>query len=147
MNFHEDNDLPLSINSLIELESKIGSKLPKDFCEFLIAHNGGRPKNQFLEVPDCDTEVMVHYFFGIKKPNSDILIWLNELEEDLKDIFLPIEIDPGGNILLMDKTDGMIYYWDSARFFPDSSDNENAYWVANSFSDLLTRLMPEASNS
>ncbi|NJN38873.1 MAG: hypothetical protein HC790_09285 [Acaryochloridaceae cyanobacterium CSU_3_4] len=61
-------------------------------------------------------------------------------KDDLKDDFLPIGFDPGDNALLMNKSNGKIYYWDSARFFPTSSDEENAFWVADSFSDLLTSL-------
>jgi SMI1 / KNR4 family (SUKH-1) len=147
MRFYEDNASSLSINAITEFEQKIGCTLPQDYCDFLVQHNGGQPELQFLEVSDCKSDVMIHCFLGIGNPNADILIWLKELDDDLKDTFLPIGIDPGGNFLLMDKSDGKIYYWDSARYFSCSSDEENAFWVANSFSHLLERLKGETTDA
>jgi cell wall assembly regulator SMI1 len=148
MNFYGDSVSPLSMSVITEFEQEIGFTLPPDYRDFLVQHNGGQPENKFLEVSDCNSDVMISCFLGIKKPLADdILFWIEELSDDLKDFFLPIAVDAGGNFLLMDKSNGKIYYWDSARFFPDSSDEENAFWVANSFSHLLESLKVKASNT
>ena len=140
MKFCNDNRPPLNMDALIRLEHQIGYTVPEDYRSFLILHNGGQPECQTLNVPDCNSDIIVDIFFGIGKPHADIQFWLNELEDDLKGAFLAIGFDPGANALLMDKSDGNIYYWDSARHFPCSSDEENAFWVADSFSDLLQKL-------
>lgn len=140
MNFLMDNKPPLTSGALTELEQKIDYRLPEDYRSFLVSHNGGQPENQLLRVPDCHADVLIDHFLGIGRPYADIQWWLNELKDDLKDDFLPIGFDPGDNALLMDKSNGKIYYWDSARFFPTSTDEENAFWVADSFSELLIRL-------
>jgi hypothetical protein len=140
MKFYKDNRPPLSMEALIGLEHQIGYTLPDDYRSFLILHNGGQPECQTLNIPDCKSDVIVDTFFGIGKPHADIQFWLNELDDDLKDAFLAIGFDLGANAFLMDKSDGSIYYWDSARHFSCSSDEENAFWVADSFSDLIQKL-------
>lgn len=140
MKFKNDNKPPILINMIEVLEQKIGFNLPLDYRNFLSNHNGGQPEHQFLTIPVCHGEALIDYFLGIGRPHADIQEWLEELSDDLGVGFLPIALDPGGNILIMDKSDGKIYYWDSARHFPRSSDEENAFWVADSFSDLLEKL-------
>jgi SMI1 / KNR4 family (SUKH-1) len=140
MKFFNDNKPPLRMDDLIGLEHQIGCTLPEDYRSFLILHNGGQPERQILNVQDCESDIIIDIFFGIEKPHADIQFWLNELDDDLKGAFLAIGFDPSSNALLMDKSDGNIYYWDSARHFPCSSDEENAFWVANSFCDLLQKL-------
>jgi hypothetical protein len=140
MKFYKDNTPPLSIEDLILLENKIDYTFPEDYRNFLIIHNGGQPERQILNVPDCENDVIINIFFGIGKPHADIQFWLNELEDDLKGAFIPIGFDPGANALLMERSDGNFYYWDSARHFPCSSDEENTFWVADSFYDLLEKL-------
>lgn len=147
LKFNRDNIPPLVLGSLTELEQQIGCVLPDDYRSFLIQHNGGEPERQILYVSGCNSDILIHYFLGIGRPRGDIQKWLAELDDDLNDTFLPIAFDPGGNALLMDKSSGKIYYWDSARHSPYSSDKNNAFEVANSFSDLLKKLKSDFLDS
>ena len=140
MKFAKENTPPLSMEDLIKLEQKIGCTLPQDYRNFLIHHNGGEPEYQVLTIPDCHDETLVDRFLGIGRTHDDIQEWRDELSDDLGDAFLAIGLDSGGNALLMDLLDRTIYYWDSARYLNCSSDDENAFWIADSFSDLLERL-------
>ena len=140
MKFAKDNTPPLSMEALIKLEQEIGCTLPQDYRNFLIHHNGGEPEYQVLTIPDCHDETLVDRFLGIGRPHDDIQEWREELSDDLGDAFLAIGLDAGGNTLFMDMSDWKVYYWDSARYFECSSDDENAFWVADSFSDLLEKL-------
>jgi hypothetical protein len=59
--------------------------------------------------------------------------------------FIPIAFDPGGNSLIMDSGNvegAAVYYWDSARHFALSTEEENAFLVADSFTDLLALFEP-----
>jgi cell wall assembly regulator SMI1 len=142
MKFTSDKKPLISSKQIEDLEMKIKMTLPIDYKEFLLEHNGGIPERQLLYIPDCAGETLVDNFLGIDRINGDIFKWIRELNDDLKGIFVPIAFDPGGNALLLDPSDSAIYYWDSARHFPVSTDEENAYLVASSFTNLLEILKP-----
>lgn len=141
--YNIDVKLPSFINK-IELvknfEGKISYSLPLDYRNFLIKFNGKNLENKPLYIPDCESDVIIQNYLGISLPSADIEGWLEELKDDLDQNFLPIAVDPGGNFLLMNKIDGKVYYWDSARHFSVSSDIQNTFWVADSFSDLISKL-------
>jgi hypothetical protein len=140
VNFADDRKPPLSPVRLAEFEVQLAHPLPQDYRLFLLQHNGGRPDCPLLAIPDCHDEAVIAYFTGIDRPNWDLIDWMTELEDDLAGQFLPIAFDPGGNAVLLDLTNGKIFYWDSARHFPCSSDGENTYWVADSFTQLVDQL-------
>lgn len=134
--------ISVSEHDLSDLESSLDVVLPKDYRRFLLQHNGGVPQPRRFVIPGCDGEALVDVFLGIRTSN-DIADWVEELDDDLPAGFLPIGFDPGGNALLLDTTDGAgkVYYWDSGRHFATSSDLENTYPIASSFTDFLGSLM------
>lgn len=136
-----DNPLNPKTNiTLVEnFEEKIGYKLPLEYRNFLLECNGEGLNNKTVYITDLHSDIIIQNFFGIEIPNNDIYEWLKELKDDIKDKFLPIASDPGGNFLLLDIEIGKVYYWDSARHFPVSSDSENTHLVADSFSQLLNQ--------
>ena len=99
------------------------------------------PEHTLFTIPDCAGEALVDLFLGIDRPDESIGEWMKEFCDDLPEGWIPIGFDPGGNVILMDLIDdGTIYYWDFGRHFPQSTDDDNTFWIANSFSDLLKHL-------
>jgi len=139
---------PLEDMLLSDLQRKVGYVLPHDYEVFLRTHNGGRPSRRLFHIPGCGAEALVDVLLGVGTPNS-VEEWIDEMEEDLPPGFIPIGFDPGGNALLLDlsSTPAAVYYWDSARHFQQSSDDENTYRVASSFLDFLEGLVDDAGAS
>jgi hypothetical protein len=140
MNFKDTNQPTTSESEVSEFEKRRGIKLPPDYRQFLLDYNGGTPLKQAVVIPDCHQEAIVDHFLGLKRNDEDIDTWLDELDGDMPSEFIPIGFDPGGNALLLDLTDGVVYYWDSSRSFKESSAEDNTYWVANSFNELIVGL-------
>ena len=136
----DSNVPPSNSDHLNSFELEHGITLPDDYRSFLMEHNGGKPSPAVVTIPDCSQESIIDHFLGLGRDGEDLEDWVCELQDEMPSGFLPIGFDPGGNAILLDVNDGVIYYWDSARFFDASSDDENTYWVANSFSDLLRGL-------
>lgn len=139
MKVENDNNPPASSDDITKLERKIGYPLSDSYRRFLERHNGGRPFPNRFPIPDCNAEGIVDCFLGLGRAEEDICDWVEELE-DLRGEFLPVGFDPGGNALIMNHLDGRIYYWDSARRFDCSDDEENTYLLAESFGDFLAKL-------
>ena len=145
MNFIKDNNPPATEERIAKFEGRLGRMLPEDYRAFLLEHNGGVPEWQDFFISDCNATVIVSRLFGLDRPSSDIEKWTEELKHSLSEELIVIGFDPGGNRLLLDLSDSTVWYWDSARHFPCSSDEENTYEVASSFTDFINQLAPDKS--
>jgi SMI1-KNR4 cell-wall len=141
-----ENKIPTNVTNamLEETQRALTMTFPDDYKRFLLQFNGGRPIPNFLPIPDLDTKVAIDSFFGIARPYLDLKEWNLELRYslDMPEKFLAIAFDVTGNKLIMDTEapkESSVYYWDSARQFELSSDDKNAFLVADSFSTLLMR--------
>ncbi len=123
-------------HNLEVFERQTGIRLPDDYRQFLLDYNGGKPVPDEFDIPDCQNSAMIDSFFGLGREGEDLEDWVNELE-DIRGQYLPIALDPGGNVIMIEHSTGEVYYWDAARIFDCSSDEENAYSIAASFNDLL----------
>ncbi len=128
-----------SESQIQKLETRLNHKLPDGYRDFLGASNGGIPLRRRFRIPDCNGEALVDVFLGIDVPN-DVLAWMDELSDDLPTSFIPIGFDPGGNAILMDVNCGEVFYWDSARHFENSTDEENTFPIGKSFTEFLASL-------
>jgi len=141
MKFQRTNTPSTTVNQISEFEKETGFELPDDYKNFLLENNGGVPENTLFSIPDCSEEALIGYFLGINRPKEDLSFWLKEFHDDLPESFIPIAFDAGGNAILMDLEDtGTLYYWDYGRHFQQSTDDDNTFWIANSFTDLLNDL-------
>ena len=145
----QDTDAKQSIGvppeRLKEFESSFEYDFPDDYRDFLLKHNGGNVEDMVLLIPQLGDGVLLLSFFGLDKEHQtqNIEFWLNEESDDFDDSdLIPIGADQGGNLLLLDLSDDSIYYWDAMKFFPDSTEEANAYQVAESFSILQAELIP-----
>jgi hypothetical protein len=127
---------PIQGGIIEAFEEAIEHPLPSSYRRFLEDHNGGKIHPDFVYVPDCESDVIVDCLLGFGQKHGDIMHWFGELD-DLRGRFIAIGFDPGGNAFLLDYRSGAIYYWDSARHFECSTDEENAYWIADSFENFI----------
>lgn len=121
------------------LEGKLNVEFPVDYRQFLLSVNGGVPTYRLTSVSGIG-DVLVDCLLGIGS-NNDIELWLSELSGDLPVRFVPIGFDPGGNTFLLNtgntRFQSGVYYWDSTRHFPLSTESNNTFWMADSFSAFL----------
>lgn len=98
---------PASKNEIEALEKALGVRLPDEFENFLLAHNGARPEsNMFLVGSDNDS--------GVRKfvPCSEIVEQMKFID-NVSFKMIPIAEDDCGNYVLLNLDDGgRIYFWD-----------------------------------
>lgn len=123
-------------------EKDIGCALPVEYRDFLLMHNGGKPKPYDFELggegPDS-----IHHVYGLNtKDNSDLRNNNDCFKGRMPHQILPIADDPGGNqicIGLSGKYRGRIYFWDHEKegvFFKFSATTI----LAKSFSEFINGL-------
>ena len=128
-----------SQKEIIELENKVKYKLPLDFKNFLLISNGA--------IINC------HELFGIRngKKFDDLFgnyfFEKNEVENPIRDYYLPIYPDGMGNHNCLDlkslTPDGKycnVIFWQHDRFY---SKDEQPDIDANSFTQFLENLLKE----
>jgi cell wall assembly regulator SMI1 len=110
--------LPASPDAIARIEQRFGARLPDDYRAFLLQRNGGyAPGSGF------DDDVSIRYFFSAG-PNDDP--YLEDIEEaagsyfeddelELRDGFVPIGEDDGGNLVLLHVNPGddygAVWFW------------------------------------
>jgi hypothetical protein len=131
--------------AVLAFEQQIGFTIPDDYRQFLLKNNGAVINDQTFFVKALDQEVLMDVFYGITNPRARSLTlgyWLKEYEDEIGEKELVIGKDPGGHQLLYITTgeDKGIYYWDTNHFFAQSSEQGNAYFVADSFTEFCDSL-------
>jgi hypothetical protein len=147
-------DPPLTRKSVDELEIELGVKFPNDYAAFLLEFNGGyfyRPVTFFLPRPTRWVDgVSVEAFFGVPGDREKYhgLVWCADILSDrIPTGYLAIA-DCNGSDLVLLKFLGAgsefagVWFWDNAGFcMPEEGDN--VHWVADSFNEFLSMLMPD----
>ncbi|MCC5803760.1 SMI1/KNR4 family protein [Rossellomorea vietnamensis] len=134
-----------SDESLEKLEELVGFSLPNDYKEFLKEYNGGTSKVRYSKffVNDINQEIPLDVLYGIDVNSTFDLYECNEeFEEDMVPNSLIIGDDPGSGfiVLITDPENYGVYYWDHSFYFPQSSEDENTYKIADSFKDFMNEL-------
>ena len=131
--------------SIEELEEFLGFLLPEDYKEFLSKYNGGTSKVRYSKffVKELNHEIPLDVLYGIGVTRTfDLSEGYEEFEEDMLPNSLIIGDDPGSGliVLITDSENYGVYYWDHSFYFPQSSEEENTYKIADSFKDFINRL-------
>lgn len=139
----------LNVNSFLKVEKLLGGKLPKEYKEFMLEHNGGRPIKRFvLSFMEHDPETNENFeneldIYSFNKlediPNFYDNLFFSKL---IPEHYCPIADDSCGNEILLCVKEGekygMIYFANHESFYDDES------WVitkiANNFNDFLESL-------
>jgi hypothetical protein len=126
-----------------ELEKRIA--LPLEYRQFLQRWNGGRPTPAGFQVPKWPGEAsLVGDFFGIRQGEAcSLSFWSDELQDRLKDQFIAIADDPGGNFICMGIAEGnrgKIYYWDASPDWGLTAETGTMFLVADNIDDFVAKL-------
>lgn len=132
--------------SIEELEELIGFPLPDEYKKFLIKYNGGTSKVRYSKfyVKELNEEIPLDVLYGIGVEETfDLSVCFEDFDEDLLPNSLIIGDDPGSGliVLITDDENYGVYYWDHSFYFPQSSEKENTYKVADSFEEFINTLM------
>ena len=130
------------------LEKRFDIKLPVDYKEFLVTQNGGRNLSYTFEnsikIDQIDEVINIETMFGINTgiKNADIEQWTEEYRIDIFEhsiiiIIIGDTIQHGFLLFWQSGDDNEgIYYYDDTYQLEASSDENNAYFLAKSFSEF-----------
>ena len=143
-----DSQQPLSESDIAEVESRLGFRLPAQYRDFLLAHNGGRPEPRRFAISSekPDDRSVVHWFFCVKEGNAyDLLTWARRTADRIPPELLPVAIDPFGNLICLSVSGvnvGKVYFWDHEKEAREGEPPgyDNVYLVADSFQEFLDSL-------
>ena len=127
------------------LEKRFDIKLPVDYKEFLVTQNGGRNSSYTFEnsikINQIDEVINIDTMFGINTgiKNADIEQWTEEYRNDIFEHSIIIGDTIQHGFLLFwqscDANEGL-YYYDDTYQLEASSDENNAYFLAKTFSEF-----------
>ncbi len=138
------------------IEQEYSITLPLAYKKFLMSVGGGcvelDDKNSIL-IPDLQEKVAVEvlYGYGIQEKNADLSTYMDMLADDLWDntVIIGDSIEHGLFVLIGEDGEnddaGAVYYWDDSYVFDQSDDENNTYWVADSFTEFLQMLNGETN--
>ncbi len=147
-----NSEIPLTLDKVVDIEKRLKLSLPLEYKDFIMKHNGGRPKPSgfhYKHETGRYTDSRVDWFLAIYDGESDNFEdYFNTYKVD--QVRLPIELvpianDPGGNLVCISvkgKNKGAVYFWDHEN---EAGDNEtpsyqNVHLLADSFSEFLESL-------
>jgi SMI1/KNR4 family protein SUKH-1 len=124
-------------------EQRNGLTLPEDYRQFLLRHNGGRPEPAGSVIPELKEPILVGDFFGLTEDGSlSLQSYLDEYRDEMPDGWMVIATDPGAAFFVLGTRPPHVgvYFWDHQHFFSSSSEEENAYRLADSFQSWIDSL-------
>lgn len=135
------------------LENVFEYTLPREYKDFLLAHNGGCSKKNvynFLEVKNSSNIAYFFAFYGIhvdfySEIYDDLLKEYYRHKDNIPEDFIPIGTDSGGNYICLGINDmyyDKVYFWDHEEQ-PDEGcipNMSNMYLIGNSFVNFINSL-------
>jgi len=140
-----------SIEKTLKIENFFRINIPKDYKDFLIKSNGCNIEDAYLYVKELNEYMLMSNFFGIdiKIGFADISKINIEYADDIPEESLLIGSDAGNGLLLLvnDGINNGVWYYDHSYFFPNSSDENNTYFICETFLELFetikTTVLPQ----
>lgn len=133
----------VSIEQITELEQKYDISLPAEYRDFLLNSNGGiAPKDSraTIVLQPISEEIDIEILFGLGLEDCfDIDYWMRQYRDELPPRSLIIGNDTikGFIILNQEEDKYRVFYWDDERNLKASTDESNAYLIADDFSEFL----------
>ena len=142
-----ESELPTNIEEIKKFEELIQAKLPEDYKQFLLKHNGGHPiRDAFKLIPtinEKNAEVGISRFYALYDGDvSNITTKFQGTRGQIPDKLLPIAYGDLGKICLGIKGEyyNKLYYWTTNYSFWAVDDYNYLYLIANSFTDFINGL-------
>jgi hypothetical protein len=137
----------LSLRSLHRFERQHDLRLPEDYRQFLLKHNGGAPSPMNTidsEEEGRATSSDVQFFYGIHNgENWASIEWILEcFAGRIVEEGLPIASDSGGNqyvLITRGEREGQIYFWNH-ELETDLPSYQNMSRVAGNFAEFIEKL-------
>ncbi|MDB5391343.1 MAG: hypothetical protein JWM11_6989 [Planctomycetaceae bacterium] len=133
--------------TLNELEAKIGSTLPADYCRFMSELNGGRPEPSGFQFQTSDgiSDSSIRYFLTLdeREKRYSVHQFLDRYRDRIPELMLPVACDSFGNIVLLDvgaRSYGSLFFWDHEQENADEGTSSNIFVIAPSFTKFLELL-------
>jgi hypothetical protein len=140
---------PIDRTRLHELERRLGTSLPDDYRDYLIAHNGGAPEARLFLPPGKSKPFtcLSHTMFGLHEADGQLDKVYGICLDYLPSSVVAFAEDTGGNLFCVTvrgKRRGKIYFWDHHRQAlgdeEPTFENVNLLFVAESFREFLNGL-------
>ena len=138
---------PTNLEAIEKFETLIQAKLPNDYKQFLLKHNGGHPvPNSFkLSEPinEKNESIGIAWFYALYDGEvCNITTHFQHSRSKIPDEFLPIAYGSGGELCLGIKGDdyGKLYYWTTNWSCWNKDDLNYLYYVCDSFTDFINGL-------
>ena len=127
------------------IEHRMSVKLPVDYKAFLTKYNGMVAEDVIIKIEDIGEETMLNLLFSCDNALARTLTldyWNTEYEEDIPEGSLLIgDFQDGGFLLLILEGEYKgVYYYDHAYTFEASDDNNNTYFLAETFDAFMKSL-------
>ena len=129
------------------LEQVWGFKLPTDYRNFLLEHNGGYPEKPVFDFKnDSEDGSVLSMFFCIYPDfNHNLLDNLKIYQHRIPSHMFPIADDDCGNLILLSVKNpdrGKIYFWDHEMECEEGEepDYSNLSLIADSFEEFCDKL-------
>ena len=136
----------LDVADLEKFEKVNDIRLPEEYRNFLIEHNGGRPEPNTVPLGTGATDV--HYLYGMHEAASwaNFFYHLDVYFGRIPNFYMPIGNDSFGNLFIMSLRDdnfGYVAFWshedelkegDAGEYF------ENVFHLYSSFTDFVNSL-------
>ncbi len=133
-----------TLQKVIELENKLGIIFPNDYRDFLINENGADIYDACFYVQDLKQDFLMGNLFGIdiQEGLADIEKVYQEYGENLPENCVFIGTDAGNRfiILVAEEESKGIWLYDDSYSIEQSSDEENTYFICETFTEFLKML-------
>jgi cell wall assembly regulator SMI1 len=142
---------PLNDENVRLLENELGFSLPKEYRDFLLRYNGGRPIPRAFPIRNLTNNPfgVIQVFFRIGGDfETSTLIWNWEIHNGrIPSNLFPIACDDGGDLICIslfgDDAESVVF-WDYHQETNEPT-YDNVYHIADSFEEFLESIqeLPE----
>src|SRR5690349_9746159 len=134
----------IRVEDIADFEEANEIKLPADYKQFLIDHNGGAPYPNVS--PEVRSDVQWIYGMVLEPYYASLFQHIDMFQKRIPSWYFPIANDSGGNLYLMSlyhENHGTIAFWNHEDETEGDADQYfgNMKFVANSFTEFLSQLV------
>ncbi len=137
---------PMNEQEITNIEIQFNVQFPTDYRMYLKEIGGGFAEwseSNGIYVEDVKDKVFIDEMFGnIDIDSARIDFWTKKYQDEMfeKSIIIGDSLEHGFFVLVCEGEDKGVYYWDDTYHFEISNDENNVYWLADSFTDFMNQI-------